>query len=600
MVYNYMYTILCSVCSVLLHVVLPYSSNTGDNGEMKALQQELRGLRELLEQQQQQQQQKPPFDLSTLQHPFWQHPGPFPFSNSMQNSNPVPPTHGGLDEHTTAPDNAARSDSEKRRTPSERKHPVEQSHPLTSKVDMDHSTQQEHVQYPEHVLANGRKDGASNKPSKTTKKIIPQKKQRHHHSNMQYSSTSQTDQSDSSISSLTSSSSPSNKSPVPSNRSPVLNKSLVSDDKSSVLSELGSSRLSPLRASSPRGVSPVTTETIRVPSNANLSTWVCPLCGGRSIIIDNSGTRQHQHQQPDEIKTKSRSTQYIATSHRHGNRNKRNKGASTRNKSASTDPISGGLYSGLYSPNNGLHHDSDSPSVRSDHGYDPNNKSSGLHYNTDVPGIRSRSLYYDDNIPTVRSSSLHRDTAPNIRTSGLDHSTPGIKSRRLHYDDDIPNVRSSGLHYNATTPHIRSSSLHFDTNTPHLRSSGLHYDPNTLHTRNTGLHHGKRTKPYKRSRRKYQHKPSHSASVTFSHPKATSTPAYLYTTTTHGYTSDSSDVSSSVVGRNDHVVLESTAPLPRYMTHHRVTSPGRRRRYYGSRYTVTSSDDEIVYQPVTR
>jgi len=558
----------------------------------------MKGLRELLEQRQQQ--QKPPFDLTTLQHPFWQQPGLFP--SSMQSPTPM---QGRSGDHMTAQDIVARSHNEKQQhTPSERKHSVDQLQPLTSKVAMDHSTHPEHVRYPEHVLANGR-DGVSNKPrnssSKTINRIKPHKKQRHRHDNIHYSSTSQTNHSDSSTSSLTSSSLLSNGSPVPSNKSPVpwskspvpsakspvprskspvpSNKSPVSDDKSSVLSELGSPQLSPLRGSSPRGASSVTMETIKVPSNANLSTWVCPLCGGRSIIIDNSGTRKHHHQLPDKIKTRSRSTQHDGSSYRRSSR-------STRNRSASPDPISSGLYSGYNLRSSGLHRDSDTSTVRSGHIYNPNTKDSGLHYNTDIP--RSRSLHYDDNIP---SSSLHRDTIPNIRNLDYNHSTSGNKSRSLHYNDDIA---SSGLYNDHNTPHKRSSGLHYDTNTPHIRSSGINCDTNTPYARG---HPFKQTKPYKRHRRKYQQKPS---SVKFSHPKATSTPAYLYTTT-HGCTSDSSDVSSSVVGGADNAVL-SVPPLPRYVTRHRVTSPvqQRRRRYYGSRYVVTSSDDEIEYQPVTR
>lgn len=554
------------VCSRLwCTCVLPYSGgHEGDNEEMKALQQEMRGLRELLEKQQQQ--HKPTFDLSTLQHPFWQQQqGPFPFSSHMQNSNPIPPNQTGSGEQATAQNNAVGLDNGEQHIPSERKHPVDRSHPLASKVSMDTSAQQDHVQYPEHVLANGRKGGTSNKASnsKTTNRITPHKKKRNHHGDVQCSSTSQTNQSDSSISSLTSSSSPSNKSPVPRNRLPLprnksplsrnrsplpRNKSTVPVSKSPVLSELSSPRLSPLRAISPLGASPVTMETVRVPDNANLSTWVCPLCGGQSIIIDNSGTRQHRHQHPDEIKTRLKATQYDASSNRHGN-------MSTRYRRASSDPVPG-----YYTPNlrsSGLHRDSDTSSARSDHGYDPNSKSRGLHYNT---GNRSRSVHCDSNIPSFRSTSLNRNIVPSVRNSGLDysHSTPHAKSRTLHYDDNIPGIRSSGLH------------------------------------------HGKQYKPYRRSRRKERHKPR--ASVTFSQPKATSTPAYLCSTTTHDCSSDSSDVGSSLGGGAQRVLLESAVSLPRYVTHHHVGSPDQRHRrhYYGSRYVLTSSDDEIDYQPVTR
>ena len=432
-------------------------SNNGNDEGMKALQDELKSLRQLLEQQQ----QKPVgFYPSSFQVPFWQ-PGLFPFSTpvhsgtthgnsvppAQQGSVPpthnnsvtpnrgdhVPPTHRGSSEHSEGESVTVVSDSSSSITSSHENHhttsattsepsPVK-PHTLTSKVTMGNTAQQQHAQ---PVSAND----VSNKSVDKHRKMPSHKNTRQHKKVSSPSPEVQhSDQSDSTVSLLTSS-------------------------DVSTLSVFDSARLSPTQLNNFQGDDPVATETMRVPSNANLSTWVCPLCGGRSVIINSSGTRQHSHRQPERVKTQSRSTQSDRISYRHSGQSPRRQ-PHRYEKSVSTEKDN------LSKPR-----------------YTPNVKSSGLHYNSDVSSNRSSDLHNNRNTLGNRSSGLHHngDVLSN-RSSGLRHgNTPPVQGSGLNYSSDIPGLRSSGSQYKNRTPGIRSSILHYNSDTPVVRSTGTQYN----------------------------------------------------------------------------------------------------------------------------
>ena len=571
-------------------------STTGNEG-IKALQDELKSLRQLLEQQQQQQQQKPVgFDPSSFQFPFWQ-PGQFPFSSpvhsgtthgnsvppAQQGSAPpthkesvtsnrgehVPSTHGGSGEHSEGESVTVLSDSSSSHTTTssrESDHTTSamtsepspaKPHPLTSKVAMDTTAQQQHAQ---PVSANG----LTNKPVDKHRSKRQTNKRSSRKQPRKISSPSPEEQhsgqSDSTISLLTSS-------------------------DVSTLSVFDSARLSPTQLGGFQGDNPVATETMRVPSNANLSTWVCPLCGGRSVIINSSGTRQHHHRQPERAKTQSRSTQCDRTSYQHSGQSPRRYPHYEKSVSTERDNFS----EPRYTPNvksRGLHYNSDVSS----------NRSSGLHNNRDVLGNRSSGLHNNRDVLGNRSSGLHnnRDVLGN-RSSGLHHNGDVLNNRSsgLNHHGYTPPVQGSGLHYNSDTPGLRSRGSQYKNRTPVIRSSVLHYNSDTPVVRSTGTQYNRRNRSYRKPRSLHTVKGD---TVTFTHPKATSTPVVVHT---HDYSSDSSDVCSSptVIHRpTDYTILESRPHRRRYHVKRHVP-----RCCHGDRYLTTSSDEgnELLHHPAT-
>ena len=504
---------------------------------MKALQDELKRLRQLLEQQQQ---QKPAvFDPSSFQFPFWQ-PGHFPFSTPMhpgtthgsslhpahEGSAPpaqkdtfvpnhqglAPATNGGKDKEsnrestnsisslsTTVSHESDHTTSAVISEPS-----AVNPHPLTSKVGMDTTAQQQHTQ---PVLVNGTNNGSDKQHRKKQANKIPSRKNSKQH---KISSPSpELQQSDSSISLLSS--------------------------EASTLSVFDSTRLSPNQLDGFQGDNSVATETVRVPSNANLTTWVCPLCGGRSVIVDSSGTRQHRHRQPEKVKAQSRSKQCNTTSYPHKNQPPRRR---HHEKVTGND-------------------DYDFSKPR----YTPKDRSSGLHYNGDVSSNGSSGLHDDGGMPSDKSAGLHHGYIPR---SGL------------QYNSDTPGLRSSGLHYKNRAPGIRSSALHYSSDTPIVRS--------------TGTQCNSRNRYYRRPRRNFR--TFKGDSVTFAHPKATSTPLLVHSTHTHDYSSDSSDicVTPTVVHQPaDYIVVES---MPRHHRRHHVRPRVSRRHHVDTYLMATSSSDD--------
>lgn len=561
-----------------------------NEGGIKDLQDELKSLRQLLEQQQQQKQKPVGFDPSSFQFPFWQ-PGQFPFSSPVHSGtthgNSVPPTqqgsvppthkdsvtpnHGehvpstneGSDEHSEGEsvlsDSSSSHEGHHTTSAVTSEPSPSKPHPLTSKVSMDTTAQQQHAQ---SVSTNGVTNKPVDKrhPKRQTNKT-PSRKNNQQQRNISSPSPEEqhSDLSDSTISSLTSS-------------------------DVSTLSVFNSARLSPTQLGGFQGDDPVATETMRVPSNANLSTWVCPLCGGRSVIINSSGTRQHRHRQPEKAKTQSRSTQCDGASYRHSGQSPRK--YPRHEKSVSTEKNN--FSKPRSTPNvksSGLHYNSDVSS----------NRSSGLHNNRDVPGNRSSGLHCNGDSLSNRSSGLHHNGDPlNYRSSGLhcNRDMPGNRSSGLHHGYTPP-VQGSGLHYSSDAPGLMSSASQYKTRTPGIRSSVLHYNSDTPVVRSTGTQYNGRNRSYRRPRSLHTFKGD---TVTFTHPKATSTPVIVHT---HDYSSDSSDVSlsPSIIHRPvDYTVLESR---PRHRRHHvRRHIP---RCCHGDGYITTSSDegDEPLYHPVT-
>ena len=569
-----------------------FSFSTNGNEGIKDLQDELKSLRQLLEQQQQQQKQQKPvgFDPSSFQFPFWQ-PGQFPFSSPVHsgtthaNSVPpmqqgfVPPTHkdsvtpnhgehvpstqGGSDEHSEGESVTALSDSSSSNHESHHTTSAATSepspakpHPLTSKVAMDITAQQQHAQ---PVSTNGvtNKPVDKHRPKRQANKTLSRKNNKQQRNISSPSSEVQnSDLSDSTI-------------------------SLSTSSDVSTLSVFNSGRLSPTQLGGFQGDNPVATETMKVPSNANLSTWVCPLCGGRSVIINSSGTRQHRHRQPEKAKTQSRSTQCDGASYRHSGQ----------------------------SPRRYPHHEKSVSTEKDRPRYTPSVKSSGLHYNSDVSSNRSSGLHNNRDVSGNRSSGLHRNGDPHSnRSSDLHHNGDllSYRSNGLHYNRDVPGnrssslhhgytppVRGSGLHYSSDTPGVRSSGSQYKTRTPGIRSSVLHYNSDTPVVRSTGTQYNSRNRSYRRPRSFHTSKGD---TVTFTHPKATSTPVIVHS---HDYSSDSSDACSSptVIHRPiDYNVLESRPHHRRYHVKRHVP-----RCYHSNGYLTTSSDegDKLLYRPVT-
>ena len=523
-----------------------FSNTTGDEG-IKALQDELKSLRQLLEQQQQ---QKPAaFDSSSFQFPFWQ-PGHYPFSTPMHpgatHGNSVhparegstqkdslvpnhqelaPSTHGGTDKQsdgesvnsssslsTTSSRESDRTTSAVISEPSPAK-----PHPLTSKVAMDTATQQQHP-----VLANSTNNGSVDNKDRHKRQTskTPSHKNSKQHKNSPSPELQQSDQSDSSI--------------------------LLLSSDASTLSVFDSTRLSPNQLGGGfQGDNSAATETMKVPSNANLTTWVCPLCGGRSVIVDSSGTRRHRHRQPERVKTQSRSNQYN-TAHQRRNQSPRRRLHLSHEKVLGSD-------------------DYDFSKPR----YTPKDRSSGLQYNGDVSSNGSSGLHDDGGVPSSRSGGLHHGY--------------------------IPPVRGSGLQYSSNTPGLRRSGLHYNNRTPGIRSGALHYSSDTSAVRSTGTQHNSRNRYYKRPRRNFH--TFKGDSVTFAHPKATSTPLLVHTTHAHDYSSDSSDTPTIVRQPTDYVVVES---VPRHRRHH-VRPHVVPRRHHVDRYLLTtSSDDDEPHQIASR
>ena len=568
-------------------IIVSFSAN-GNEG-IKDLQDELKSLQQLLEQQQQQKQQRPVgFDPSSFQFPFWQ-PGQFPFSSPVHlgtHGNSVPPmkqgsvppthrdsvtsnhgehvpsTHGGSNEHsegelvTVLSDSSSSHKSHHTTSTATSEPSPAKPHPLTSKVSMDTIAQQQHAQ---PVSTNGvtNKPVDKHHPKRKTNKTSPRKNSKQQRNNSSPSPEVQhSDLSDSTISSLTSS-------------------------DVSTLSVFNSARLSPTQLGGFQGDDLLATETMRVPSNANLSTWVCPLCGGRSVIINSSGTRQHRHRQPEKAKTQSRSTQCNRASYRHSSQSPRKyphheKSVGTKDK----------FNKPRYTPNvksSGLHYNSDVSS----------NRSSGLHYNSGVPGNRSIGLHHNGDPLSNRSSGLHRNGDPlSNRSSGLHYNRdmPGNRSTGLHHGYTPP-VQGSGLHYSSDTPGLRSSGSQYKTRTPGIRSSVLHYNSDTPVLRSIGTQYNSRNRSYRKPRSLRTFKDD---TVTFTHPKATSTPVIVHT---HDYSSDSSDVCSSpmIIHRpTDYTVSESRPHHRRYHVRRHIS-----RCCHDDGYITTSSDegDELLYHP---
>lgn len=540
---------------------------------MKALQDELKSLRQLLEQQQQQ--QKPVvFDPSSFQMPFWQ-PGQFPFSSPMhsgpthENSFPpahegsappahkdavvpnhtdhVPSTHGGSDGHSERESVTVISDSTNScsTTSSHGNHHTTSTgtsepspakpHPLTSRVAMDTTAQQQHTQ---PVEVNGASNKSVNKrhPKRQTSKISSHKNNKQH---KEVSSPSpevqQSDQSDSSI-------------------------SLLSSD-TSMLSLLDSARLSPNQVDGFQGDNSVSMETMRVPSSANLTTWVCPLCGGRSVIVDSSGAR-HRHRQPERAKTRSRSTQCGRTMYQQSGQSPRRHTRPHYEKVLGTE--NDNFSKPRYTPNvrrGGLHYDSDVSS----------NGSSGLHHNRGALSNRSDGLHHNNEMLNNKNSDLHHGSVPPVQQSGL------------HYSSDTPRLRSGSLNYKNRKPGIRSSVLHYNSDTPIVRSTGTQYNS--------------RSRSYRKPRRKFR--TFEDDTVTFAHPKATSTPVIIHSTQAHDYSSDSSDVCTSptiIHQPTDHILVES---VPRHRRHY--TRPRVPRHRHGDWYLTTSSnEDGPCHHPISR
>ena len=573
---------------------------------MKALQDELKSLRQLLEQQQQ---QKPAvFDPSSFQFPFWQ-PGHFPFSTPMhpgtthgsslhpahEGSAPpaqkdtfvpnhqglAPATNGGKDKQsnrestnsisslsTTISHESDHTTSAVISEPS-----AVNPHPLTSKVGMDTTAQQQHTQ---PVLVNSTNNGSDKQHRKKQTNKTPSRKNRKQH---KISSPSpelqQSDQSDSSISLLSS--------------------------EASTLSVFHSTRLSPNQLDGCQGDNSVAIETVRVPSNANLTTWVCPLCGGRSVIVDSSGTRQHRHRQPEKVKARSRSTQCNTTSYPHKNQPPRRR---HHEKVTGND-------------------DYDFSKPR----YTPKDRSSGLHYNGDVSSNGSSGLHDDGGMPSNRSSGLHHGYTPR---SGLQYNsdTPGFRSSALHYSSDTPIVRSTGTQCNSRNRYYRRPRRNFctfkgdsvtfahpkATSTPLLvhsththdyssdsseisvtptvvhQPTALHYSSDTPIVRSTGTQCNSRNRYYRRPRRNFC--TFKGDSVTFAHPKATSTPLLVHSTHTHDYSSDSSEISvtPTVVHQpTDYIVVES---MPRHHRRHHVRPHLPQHHHVDTYLMVTSSSDD--------
>lgn len=509
---------------------------------MKALQDELKSLRQLLEQQQQQQQHP-----SSFQYPLWQ-PGQFPFSSPVhsapthENSIPpfhetsvppthknsatpnhrefVPSTHKGSAEHTGEQSATTISDSSNSHSSTSshgNRHttstvasdpPPAKLHTQTSKVAMDTAAQQQHAQ---PVEVNNATNTSINKshPKKKTNKLKDNKKYK------KFSSPSQqSDLSDSSV-------------------------SLSTSSDASTLSVFNSAKLSPDELDGFQGDESAATETMRVPSNANLSTWVCPLCGGRSIIVDRSGTKRHRHRQPEQVKRRSRSTQCDRISYRHT-------GQSTghphyKDKSVNTEC---GNFS---KPRR----------------YTPTVRNSGLHYSSDVPSNRNGGSYHNNNVLGNRSSGLQRGYT---------------RGNRLHYSSDTtdtPRLKSSGLHYKNTVPGIRSSVLQYNSDTPVVRSTGTQYN--------------RRNRSHRRPSKRYL-RSLNGDTITFTHPKAASTPMVVET---HDCSSDSSDIcpsrSPTITHRPmDYIVLKSPpCRRRRCRTQSHVT-----RCCHGDRYLTTSSNED--------
>lgn len=516
-------------------------SGVGDGG-MKALQDELKSLRQLLERQQQQQQKPVAFDPSSFQYPFWQ-PSQFPFSSPMHsgpahenstNQGSVPPTHKdsatpnhrefvpstheGSGEHSegqlvtaVSESSSDHSTTSSRRSSHTNSAATSESsttklHPLPSKVAMGTTTQQQHTQ---PVLPNDESSKHFNKshPKQQTNKI-PSHKDGKQHKKMSSLSprVQQSDQSDSSVSLLTSS-------------------------NASTLSVFDS----PNRLGGFQGDNSVATETMQVPSNANLSTWVCPLCGGRSIIINSSGIRQHHHRQPKQVKTQSNSAQCDRTSHW-------NSSHSTRHPRYKKGLITKSRHT---------------PTVRN----------SGLNYNSDVPSNRNSGSHRNGDMLSNRSSGLHCGYTPPVQGSGL------------HYSSDTPGLRSSGLHYRNKAPGIRRSVLQYNSDTPVM---------------STGTQYNRINRSYRKPKRRNLHN-LNSGTVTFTHPKATSTPVVVHSTQTHDYSSDSSDICTTPTITHqptNYIVLESSPRHRRY--HVRSHVP---KHHHSYRYLTTSSDeDESCYR----
>jgi len=569
-----------------MDIILMSSFSDNGDGGMKALQDELKSLRQLLEHQQQQ--QKPvSFVPSSFQYPFWQ-PSQFPFSSPMHSGptheNSVPPTHQGSAPPTHkdpatpnhkefVPSTHEGSDEHSKGQPSESTsdHSSSSSHrsnhtnsvaasesstakirPPTSKVAMETTAQQQHTE-PALDNNNDESNKSISKPhsKQRTNNKMPSHKDGKQHKKIPSLSPEvlQSDQSDSSVSLLTSS-------------------------NGSTLSVFDSPKLTPNQLSGFQRDNPVATETVRVPSNANLSTWVCPLCGGRSVIVNSSGTRQHHHRQPKQAKTPSRSTQNDRGSHWNSSRSTRHP---HRKKifSAENDFSKSRHIPTLR--NSGLDYNNDVPDG-------PSNRSSGLHYNSDVPdgpSNRSGGLHYNSDVPGNRSSGLHRNN--NVfsnRSSGLHHGyTPPVQGSSLHYSSDTPGPRSSGLHYRNKAPGIRSSVLHYNSDVPVSRSIGTQYN--------------RINRSYRKPKRSNLYIPT-SDTVTFTHPKATSTPVVVHSTQTqtHDYSSDSSDIPTPPVTHQptNYIVLESSPCRRRY--HVRSHVP---RCHHSYRYLTTSSDDDEPY-----
>ena len=634
---------------------------------MKALQDELKSLRQLLEKHQQ---QKPVgFDPSSSQFPFWQ-PGQFPFSGPVHSDtahgNSVPPgqeespppthensiapnhmehapsTHGRSSEHsqgesmtevtdsssicTATTTTGSHNDDHHFTTAATSESSSARPHPPTSKVAMDTTAQQVDKQ-PNSTNNVNDKAVSKHRPKRKTNKMPLHKSNKERKKISSPSPELQhSDQSDSTISSLSSS-------------------------FASTLSMFDSEKLSPAQLSGFQGDDLVDTETMRVPSTANLSTWVCPLCGGRSVIINSSGTRQHCHQEPEKVKKQSKSTQCDRASHRHVGQSTRKRAQPKKTEKDDcnkphyipnvknsglhySSDVSSDRSSGLCknrdmvdtNSNSSLHHDGEVVSNRSDLHHDGNvigNRSSGLHRNDKALSDRSSALHKNrDMVDNNSNSSLHHDVSNrrnslhrvgdvvSNRSSGLHRNGDAFSDRSsgLHRNANAfsngssglhhgytPPVQDSGLHYSSDTPALRSSSLRYRNKTPGIRSSILNYNSDTSVVRSTGTQYNTRNTSHRKPRNLHICKGD---SVTFAHPKATSTPVIVHA---HDYySSDSSDVCSSptlVRQPTDYVVVESRPHHRRYHVRPHVV---RRCHDHGSRYITTSSDEgDEIYYPAT-
>ena len=621
-----------------------HSFSTDNDEGMKALQDELKSLRQLLEkqQQQQQQQQKPVgFDPSSFQFPFWQ-PGQFSFSGPVHSGtahgNPAPPgqegsttpthkssitpnhiehapsIHGGSGEHSEIESVTEVTDSSSicstSTTGSHNHHSTSAAvsepssakpHPPTSKVAMNTNAQQQDTQ-PSSTNNVSDKVASKHRPKRKTNKKPSHKNNRERKKISSPSSMLQhSGQSESTISSLSSS-------------------------VSSTLSMLDSERLSPAQLGGLQGDDLVDTEMMKVPSTANLSTWVCPLCGGRSVIINSSGTRQHRHREPEKVKKQSKSTQCDRASYRHVGQSTTH---AQHEKAVSTEKDD--FIKPRYIPNiknSGLHYSSDVSSDRSgglhknrdmvnnyrsnDLHHDGSNKSSGLHRNGDAFRNRSSGFHRNGDAFSNRSSGSHRNgDAFSNRSSGFHRNGDAFSNRSSgsHRNGDAfnnrssslhhgytPPVQDSGLHYSSDTPGLRSSGLQYRNKTPGIRSSVLNYNSDIPAVRSTGTQYNSGSRSYRKPRSLQTWKGD---SVTFAHPKATSTPLIVHD---HDYySSDSSDVCSSptlVCQPTDYVVVESR---PRRRRYHHVR-PRVAKHCHGDRprYITTSSNEgDEVYCPRT-